>query len=416
MNKFTLVVVLIFNCFVSKAQWTVSGHPIDFKFFSLVSYLNEQKVIGIEYKGVVYSDDGGKTFLRKSSNQYTSAGRLQFFTDTSIFMAQGRLRKSIDNGQNWQIQHLLDSNLDTLVTGSVLHFNMFNNGSGYVFSNLNNRYKLFTTHNLGSNWTEVDSFKINLPKYQFGGTVYKKQTYVFDSVVYTNNDYLTELWKFVNYGDSVFGFNLDSAIGEKIRCYAFKSANEGLFIGESNNIYKTIDGGITFNLIGQTPQMATVMDYAKSSGTRQAFYFISNSGEGNSYYSQDDGKTWNPVGDFFGFETVDFFNASVGVSSQGKEGERLRYFDGLTSLEENYNVIVEVKIYPNPISENLVRIKMSNHQNASYALFNMQGQIFDSGKLLEYENEINLSEIPSGTYCLKIQNDHSFYSKIIVKN
>ena len=165
MNKFTFVVVIIFNCFVSKAQWTVSGHPIDFKFFSLVSYLNEQKVIGIEYKGVVYSDDGGKTFLRKSSNQYTTAGRLQFFTDTSIFMAQGRLRKSIDNGQNWQIQHLLDSNLDTLVTGSVLHFNMFNNGSGYVFSNLNNRYKLFTTHNLGSNWTEVDSFKINLPKY-----------------------------------------------------------------------------------------------------------------------------------------------------------------------------------------------------------------------------------------------------------
>lgn len=82
-------------------------------------------------------------------------------------------------------------------------------------------------------------------------------------------------------------------------------------------------------------------------------------------------------------------------------------FSGFQKLNPN-----ELICYPNPVFEEL-SITMPKIQNLSYRIYELTGRLILSGKIVD--NKIDLSNLKSGQYVLKIITNTHEYSSLIVK-
>lgn len=86
------------------------------------------------------------------------------------------------------------------------------------------------------------------------------------------------------------------------------------------------------------------------------------------------------------------------------------------SVEDN-DINAFIKIYPNPTSDYLI-ISKPNVEDASINIYNELGQILLKYNVSLQENRIDISELSSGIYIVKIKNNNSQKSntyKIIKK-
>ena len=63
----------------------------------------------------------------------------------------------------------------------------------------------------------------------------------------------------------------------------------------------------------------------------------------------------------------------------------------------------EIKVFPNPFNEKIV-IDSPEGTVQNYRLFDIQGQLVRSGNIGPEASEMELKELPSGIYFLKIGN------------
>ena len=70
------------------------------------------------------------------------------------------------------------------------------------------------------------------------------------------------------------------------------------------------------------------------------------------------------------------------------------------------------KMYPNPASE-LLTISLNN--DANYSLMNLNGQVFKKGKITHKENTIDVSNLSSGIFFLKVKTDEGVATKKLIK-
>ncbi|MFH6769602.1 zinc-dependent metalloprotease [Gaetbulibacter aquiaggeris] len=84
--------------------------------------------------------------------------------------------------------------------------------------------------------------------------------------------------------------------------------------------------------------------------------------------------------------------------------------DAETKISESTNI----KIYPNPISGEVIYVKQtSNKEYHSFTISNLMGQVFVSGKLTN--NPIHLSHLPSGSYLITLRSNNSKMVKRLIK-
>ena len=69
---------------------------------------------------------------------------------------------------------------------------------------------------------------------------------------------------------------------------------------------------------------------------------------------------------------------------------------------ENNNLISEVRLYPNPVSD-ILNIKGISHINSVF-IYDLTGKLVFSQYINDHEGFINISKLSSGTYLLKAQN------------
>jgi hypothetical protein len=84
-----------------------------------------------------------------------------------------------------------------------------------------------------------------------------------------------------------------------------------------------------------------------------------------------------------------------------------------SSLEFN------VTIFPNPTSENItIELDDTFNQKLSYKFFDEKGSQLNEGKIVEYKTELNMKNLPSAIYILKIldQELETIRSFKIIKN
>ena len=95
---------------------------------------------------------------------------------------------------------------------------------------------------------------------------------------------------------------------------------------------------------------------------------------------------------------------------------------------QSYNIVIDgiketalnilLTVYPNPTASNLtLQIKDFENAKLSYKLFDLQGRLLESKKVIGNETQIYTNALPSATYFLKVlQNNKKIQSFKIIKN
>jgi len=179
--------------------------------------------------------------------------------------------------------------------------------------------------------------------------------------------------------------------------------------GVNANIQKTVDGGETWTSQGFSGTLSSVFFVNENVG-----YIVGSSGimrkttDGGSNWSLLNTTTDNGLSDLF------FINDSIGYVI-GTNGTILKTPADTTSLSTSiinpsYNSSVNYFIiYPNPAS-NIIYSDMFS--DAFYQIYDINGQLFSSG--FSRNNSLNISNLTSGFYFIKVIKENKiFYTKFL---
>ena len=84
----------------------------------------------------------------------------------------------------------------------------------------------------------------------------------------------------------------------------------------------------------------------------------------------------------------------------------------VVGLEEE-EIFSELKIYPNP-SQNFITLDYQNLNSNQYQIINLTGQLLLDGKLEEERSKIDVSNLLSGIYLLRIESDNGILVRKVV--
>jgi hypothetical protein len=76
------------------------------------------------------------------------------------------------------------------------------------------------------------------------------------------------------------------------------------------------------------------------------------------------------------------------------------------------NLNQSIIIFPNPAND---RINIENNEASTLEIINMQGQIVDTKSLTEKVNNLDLSNLVSGVYTLRIKTDRGIAIRKLIK-
>lgn len=95
------------------------------------------------------------------------------------------------------------------------------------------------------------------------------------------------------------------------------------------------------------------------------------------------------------------YSSSIGTISEGIQ-QAYEIFV-VTGIENTEISLVQVSAYPNPVTDYLkLSVEMESVEDLSFQLFDMQGKLLQSQKLTNSETQINMSELVSAMYFIKV--------------
>lgn len=230
------------------------------------------------------------------------------------------------------------------------------------------------------------------------------------------------------------------------------SGQIGYACGYENNggglIYKTVDGGNSWQLSKQTPIIINAL-WATDPNT-----CIAVSGNGDIWYTEDGGANWenNSIGEFY-LTAVQFYDKQNGFisGSNGEAGKVLQTIDGgktwkdlpfqfgpceglfvaqgLLYLVGPDGLIVrgvfplsgldaapepEFALFPNPTSNRLTLKSVKTSMNQANLLA-MDGKTIKTFHLNGNDAQLELPELPSGSYIIEIMFDDGQQARKIIQ-
>lgn len=88
------------------------------------------------------------------------------------------------------------------------------------------------------------------------------------------------------------------------------------------------------------------------------------------------------------------------------EGFHRSYYELIVDTKEVFPLDWEVNVFPNPTSDR-IQIKLSDISQANAQLFNNLGQLMIETNFQSSTEEIDLNNLPAGTYWLHLKDDES---------
>ncbi|MFH0866449.1 MAG: T9SS type A sorting domain-containing protein [Bacteroidota bacterium] len=89
----------------------------------------------------------------------------------------------------------------------------------------------------------------------------------------------------------------------------------------------------------------------------------------------------------------------------------LRYQPILSSASITSFNIENLNIYPNPASDAVHVIIPSSHMSVNYELYDVLGKMIKTNMLNQYDNIIDLTSFPKGTYTIKVYSDSGLITR-----
>jgi hypothetical protein len=138
----------------------------------------------------------------------------------------------------------------------------------------------------------------------------------------------------------------------------------------------------------------------------------SNAPLGNQWYNYQSGLIPDAIEQDYTALEEDSYYDIVTLNGCSSDISNVIYV-ALTGIELP-EISIPVKVYPNPVKNELIIEKPGNTENIKFAIYNSMGQIVYTGNLNE-KTIVPTSGFYSGVYILKIGNGNSFVIKKIIK-
>ena len=112
-----------------------------------------------------------------------------------------------------------------------------------------------------------------------------------------------------------------------------------------------------------------------------------------------------------------FYTTNTGTNGSMAQGVQQPYEIQTVLGTENFNINLQLAVYPNPTSDWLsLLIKNSVIENLNYQLFDLNGRLILNEKINSEETTINLEKYPSSIYLLKVlENNKEIKSFKVIK-
>ncbi len=107
------------------------------------------------------------------------------------------------------------------------------------------------------------------------------------------------------------------------------------------------------------------------------------------------------VAEFFNGQQVDP-NIDYVMTTYPTNGRVYKFTPSTSAATEEFNKI-QFRIYPNPVTESL-RISLENMDSTDYVITDLTGKIIRKGKFTDLENTVDVTDVNSGMYFIKIGN------------
>lgn len=426
LKKIILAFALLFNSFLSSAQWEVKHiNSSSAEGISTIKFIDGNNGYAMGDSGLILkTTDQGETWQNIENNIESDIWDFEIISlDTLIAITtfydevfKGTVLKSTDGGITWEEKHTGQ--------GFLRSVQFLNSSKGLIcFSE-----ELLMTNDSGESWEPV--FNVAQGDYDIGNVI--RFDMVNDSIGYAiglgeeggaNSSVVSFLAKTIDGGKN---WEMISEYDDWFQRIDFVDEKYG-FITNDSLTYRTFDGGITWdtlnNLLGVVGISIPSMDKIVTVN-HPFFYLDSNPKKYAVNISEDSGDSWDgalKVGPHL--DAVFFLSDSVGFVA-GEHSIILKTEHGGGEFPHNYpdgflfnstkDLIVEsFEIYPNPVSDKLYFKDLDNLTSLSYKITSLNAQTLMEGKLVNAE--LDVSDLEKGIYFITIQSDGYLKTARILK-
>lgn len=118
-----------------------------------------------------------------------------------------------------------------------------------------------------------------------------------------------------------------------------------------------------------------------------------------NYFTNNKASVSYTLGDVF----VGSFNNGNIILDQGFNA--INSLDYISSIEVD-QVFIDIKAYPNPVTDLLCLSIDSYSEDLSYAIINIQGQVMSQNHIQDYNTTIDFTNYSLSVYLLRISDKH----------
>ncbi len=335
--------------------------------------------------GVWKTSNGGTTWTQQNATAYTNPSsffNVVHFFNANVGITQGdpitatdfEVYRTTDGGATWAA--VPPANMPNIISGEY-GYNGGNVAAGNSFWFVTNLGKLYRTTDMGVTWT-----KLNTPITDFAGA-------------------------------SVGGTVL------------FSDDNNGILLGRNGSgasatytMYTTSNGGATWS--AGVPYTQPYLSLSFIPGTTTLVGTASNNTTFtyNSGYSTDFGATWTAIDSGVQRTSIKFLNGTTGwaggfTTSSTTDG--IYKYTGANLRTDSF-LASNFAIYPNPVNE-IISISSDDVVFENISLTDINGRIVKETATNSVTNyNLNISDLNSGIYFMKIKTAEGILDKKIIKN
>lgn len=191
---------------------------------------------------------------------------------------------------------------------------------------------------------------------------------------------------------------------------------QGFFIANSTYAYNSMRDGDTWakkfgGTTGNDPDWFKVQIKGYRFGLLKSdsvdFYLADFRPAGTANDSLLKDWRWVDLSSLGGVDSLEFTLSSSDTGSFGMNTPAYFCMDNLYVYQEGVatlNTTLAAKIYPNP-AEVQLNIESINGELKNYSIVNMVGAVVSSGVISQRVTQVNVAELPSGLYQLKLESD-----------
>lgn len=391
-----LIFNLSFLIFNSNAQWVELDPGLDDALYDIYA-ITPDIAVAVGFNGtIIKTTDGGETWQQKDSGTTKTLKKVQFLNSTLgvVISAKGTVLKTTDSGETWASFNIEEdpflSNLS--IVNENLIFTCGHNG-------------IYKTLNGGETWSKVSTLWTEWIQF------------TNDEIGYTIDT--GDLFKTYNGGETW------EEINNSLATTQFLDENTGFFYVDG--LYKTIDGGYNFELLGygqgqvflniyvvdENNTWGTIIGLLNGDPTTQGIVKVHILSDGT--YTED---IWYDNDSEIDMTSIHFAdNTGYIVGNRYGNPTIWKNGTGINTMSTVEPTINEIKVYPNPASEAINIDLGKTITNTHIILTDLSGkQIFSEKYNGKSKISIDTKGFPKGVYMLSIRMTQKVVNRKIIIN